>query len=191
MKRILVFASVLAAGVCSGLPANATTSPITDAFVAATTPAYEALRRADALALAAGGARLQRFARDDDASQADASDALLAWEQAQVRADKAAAQTPTIDGLGPLLYPFNSVVFPFSVHGHADTDGYRATLAQLSAVRGADFDALYAEKQAATLRRLIEVYIDYIKNGDDPGLRLLSIRNLPRARRLLGALART
>ena len=191
MRRVGLQAVILAAGVCLGWPARAATSPITDAFVAATTPAYEALRRADALALAARGARLQRFAREDDASQSAASGALLAWEQAQIRADKAAAQTPTIDGLGPLLYPFDAVVFPLNVHGNAVVDAYRATLAQLSALQGAEFEALFRERQGAILRRLIESYIDYIKNGDDPGLRLLAVRNLPRARRLLAELDRS
>ena len=95
------------------LPAHATTSSITDAFVAATTPAYEVLRRADALTDAVGASpRLRSFARRDTAEQAAATDELLAWDRAEQRADRAAALTPTIDGLGPLLYPFNSVVFP-------------------------------------------------------------------------------
>ena len=171
------------------LPAHATTSSITDAFVAATTPAYEVLRRSDALAETEGASpRLRRFARRDSAEQAAATDELIAWEQAERRADRAAALTPTIDGLGPLLYPFNSVVFPFQVHGHVETDAYRATLAQLSALNGPDLDALYVARQSSTLRRLIEVYIDYIKNGDDPELRALSVRNLPQVRRLLAEL---
>ena len=188
--RWVLGAMLLAASFGAG-PACAATSAITDAFVAATTPAFEALRLADAYALADGdGARLRTFAGRDEVAQAGAAAALTAWELATQRADRAAADTPSIDGLGAVLYPFSSVVFPINVHGHVDVEAYRAALARLAAARGPIFDALYVAEQSSTLQRLVAAYVDYIKNGDDPGLRAIAVHELPRARRLLAELAR-
>ncbi len=189
MRRLMGMALVAAS--FAAPPAEAATSAITDAFVAATTPAFEALRLADEYAAANGaGARLRAFAGRDEAAQADAADALTAWEQATRRADIAAANAPSIDGLGAVLYPFGAVVFPINIHGHVDTDAYRTALAQLAALQGPAFDSVYVAEQSSILRRLVEAYTDYIKNGDDPGLRAIAVRNLPRVRRLLAELAR-
>ena len=184
MRMTAVFA--ILAGLYASLPARAETSSITDAFVAATTSAYALLQRSDALASAeADSSRLRAFAHQDETRAAAAAEALLSWSQAEQRANRAAAQTPTIDGLGPLLYPFDAVVLPLDVHGFRTSEVDRATIAQLGALRGTNFDALYISTHAVALHRLAESYTDYIKNGDDPALRLLSVRNLPVVRRLL------
>ncbi len=184
--------AILAAGVLFATitAAQAATSAITDAFVAATAPAYAALLQADGLAESAGS-HLVRFARRDSAEQAEATGELRAWQEATRRADIAAAHAPSIDGLGPALYPLDAVVLPFNIHGKVDSDPYRLTLTRLGALGGADFDALYLPTEAAILQRLTEVYIDYIKNGDEPGLRRLAVRNLPIVRRLLGEINRS
>lgn len=166
-------------------PAAAATTAMTDAFVAATSQSYALLDGADALALAKGGsARLRAFARRDADREASAGDELAAWGAALRAADKAAALTPSIDRLGPLLYPFDQVVLPFDIHGHRTTDADRAALARLGAAQGPAFDDAYVPAVAAALERLARTYADYIENGDDPDLRRLSVRQLPIVRRL-------
>ena len=187
---VIRVASALAAAILGAGTASADTSAMTDAFVALTAPAYAALIEADALA-EGSGSRLARFARRDAAEAEKAAGELRAWAEATRQADIAAAHTPSIDGLGPILYPFSSMVLPFSVHGHVDTDPYRATLARLAATRGTDFDAAYAPAAATALRRLVEAYTDYIENGDDEGLRRLAVRNLPITKRLLAEIERS
>lgn len=186
MSRIVL---TLATLISAGAPAAAETSAMTDAFVALTAPAYAALIEADALA-EGSGSRLGRFARRDAAEEERAAAELRTWGEATRRADIAAAHTPSIDGLGPILYPFSSVVLPVLVHGAADTEPYRTALRQLAAARGLEFDAVYRPAVATTLRRLVEGYTDYIKNGDDERLRALSVRNLPVAKRLLAEIDR-
>ena len=172
------------------VPAAADTSAMTDAFVAATGPAYAALLQADTLA-ETSDSRLARFARRDTAEESRAADELRAWAEATRLADIAAAHTPSIDGLGPILYPFSSIVLPFPLHGHVDTDPYRTTLARHAPTRRAALDAVYSPPTAATQRRLVEAYTDYIENGDDEGLRRLAVRNLPPTKRLLAEIDRS
>ena len=183
--------SVVLTGLAATSPASAATSAMTDAFVAAVAPAYGVLRQSDDLALAAGGsARTATFARRDSAHQAAAFEALVAWSQAEQRTAFADAQTPSIDGLGPILYPFDAEVVPLNIDGRRIGAADQAALAQLRSLRGPAFDSYYAATEAALLERLARVYVDYIKNGDDPTLRLLAVRNLPKVRQLIAGLRR-
>ena len=170
--------------------ARAETSAITDAFAASAARALAVLQRSDDLAFANGSAKSQAFAARDLAVQAVAGGALVAWAHAEQRAAKAAAATPTIDGLGPVFYPFDAAVLPLSIDGRAATAADRALFERLAALHGSAFDAFYAASQADALDRLQATYIDYIKNGDDTALRRLAVRNLPRVRQLLAELRR-
>ena len=171
--------------------ARADVAAITDAFVFETSRDYAILRQSDRLAIADDTLRaLSAFARRDSLEQYDAYQHLLAWAQEVRRAAKAAALAPTIDGLGPLLYPFDAVVQPLNVDGPAATQADRALLVQLQGLQGRDFVDAYASSQSAALARLDRAYVDYIQNGDDPELRRLSVLNLPKVRALLAQLRR-
>ena len=61
----------------------------------------------------------------------------------------------------------------------------RDDLGRLAAVRGPDFDRLFADQQTNWLFLLAKTYEDFIKNGDDPDLRALAVHNLPRIKSLL------
>ncbi len=181
----------LALAVFCSPAAQAGTSAMTDAFAASTSRAYAILQQSDNLALNNGGRPgLQTFARRDLACQAPAAEALVAWAHAEQRAAKRAAETPSLDALGPVLYPFDAVVLPLSIDGRAATAADRALLEQMAALHGSAFDDLYASSQITALNRLQETYVDYIKNGDDPALRLLAVRNLPKVRQLIADLRR-
>ena len=53
-------------------------------------------------------------------------------------------------------------------------------MARLREMSGREFDALYRSTQLDSLRQLSILYRDYAASGDDPALRALSLRELPR-----------
>ena len=61
----------------------------------------------------------------------------------------------------------------------------RDDLARLSALSGRQFDALYRSTQSDSLHQLAMLYRDYIQTGDDPGLRAIAVRELPKVQRRL------
>ena len=175
----------------SGPLARGATSAITDAFVAETSRDVAVLHQSDLLAIADSASNgLRAFARRDSLDQSAAYRNLMAWAQAERRAAQAAALAPTIDGLGPILYPFDAGLVPLNVDGPAANRVDLAILEQLRRLRGRDFADVYIPAQSAALARLQDAYVDYIKNGDDPRLRELAVRNLPRVRALLSELRR-
>ena len=153
--------------------------------------------------MSAGGRRIRGEAR----AQATNARALLAdlaaWRQTRAQAEIAAAQAPTIDGLGPafnaLSVPLEAVArtasapgFPFTRLPSASRldDAGRADLARLSTLAGAPFDALYIETDLAALRRLERACKDFVLNGDDEILRGLAVHALPRLQREIARLER-
>ncbi len=56
----------------------------------------------------------------------------------------------------------------------------RDDLSRLQGMSGRQFDALYRNTQLDSLRQLTTLYRDYEANGDDPALRALAHRELPR-----------
>ena len=171
--------------------ARAQTSAMTDAFVFEISRDFAILHQSDLLAVAERmGVGLQAFARRDSLEQSTAYAELAAWSQAERRAARAASLTPSIDGLGAILYPFDAVVLPLNVDGPAATQADRALLARLRGVHGRDFADVYATAQTVALARLERAYVDYIKNGDDPVLRRLAVLELPKVRALLAEVRR-
>ena len=191
ISSVVAAAAAIAILVAAVPSAQAQTSAITDAFVVETSRDISILHQADRVAITEPASLgLQAFARRNTLEQSAAYEDLTAWAQAERRGAKAAALTPTIDGLGPILYPFDAVVIPLNVDGPPATRADHALLAQLQSLHGRDFAALYLSAQTGALARLERTYVDYIKNGDDPQLRRLAVVNLPKVRRLLAELRR-
>ena len=61
-------------------------------------------------------------------------------------------------------------------------------LGRLSTMKGRRFDAFYKTIQRDSLRQLATIYAAYIQNGDDPGLREMAVRELPKINRRLAEL---
>jgi predicted outer membrane protein len=61
----------------------------------------------------------------------------------------------------------------------------RDDLSRLSGLSGRRFDALYRSTQSDSLHQLATLYRDYIQSGDDPGLRAIAVRELPKVQRRL------
>lgn len=61
-------------------------------------------------------------------------------------------------------------------------------LSRLRSMSGREFDALYRSTQLDSLRQLSVLYRDYDANGDDPALRALAHRELPRVNARIVAL---
>ena len=185
MRVAALVCAVLALG--SGR-AVAESTATTDAFVALTSRAYAVLQDADRLAETGRGSAFTRgFARRDANVQARAAGRLAEWARALQAEEQAAAHAPSLDHLGPIFYPYDAVILPFDVHGQRATQADRAVLAQLAGSDGPAFDSLYDATATKMLEALARTYEDYIRNGDSPDLRRLSVTQLPVVR---GALAR-
>ena len=163
-------------------------------FVAAATPAIAFSEGASRLASTQSrGARIRRFASRDDAVQTRAAEAFVKWGVSERARSVAAVETRSLDMLGPVFglgtllglgssYDVSVAVLPPGLH--ADL-AERDALKRLGALDGAAFDALYAPAQVDALARLVAIYTDFIRNGDDEELRALAVRELPKAKGLL------
>ena len=66
----------------------------------------------------------------------------------------------------------------------------RDDLSRLSASNGRDFNALYLSTQSDALHQLATLYRDYLRNGDDPALRAIATRELPKVNARIADLRR-
>ena len=53
-------------------------------------------------------------------------------------------------------------------------------LTRLSSLNGREFNALYVSTQSDALHQLATLYRDYLRNGNDPALRAIATRELPK-----------
>ena len=63
-------------------------------------------------------------------------------------------------------------------------------LSRLLSLNGREFDALYTSTQSDALHQLATLYRDYLRNGDDPALRAIATRELPRVTARIAGLRR-
>ena len=176
----------------------------TDAYLSVAVPTVEFLQASADLAIARSeNARLRAFARREIGTADDTRAAFAARDAAVKRGAARDAASPTLDGLTPLAglvaIPYGYVADATSLlkplvtqlpsADHARAAG-RAALARLSAQGGEAFDVLFADQQIAALDRLAALDKDFILNGDDPRLRTIAVRDLPKVRALAAALGR-
>ena len=211
--RTLALTTLLASGalLLAGPPAVAA-STMSDAFVAYVRPNVDFLDDASRLAIdASPSARIRAFAHDEAMEQTLTANQLVAWGETNiVRGEAVTLGTPVV---GEPLTPVGALVAaPLTVAGGVDNvvtgrsvavaeptgalvggdlppSGQR-DLERLRSMKGRQFDALYRATQNDSLRRLAILYTDYIANGDDPGLRALAQRELPRVDHRLAQLRR-
>lgn len=212
MKTRAKLATLLAVGslfvVGAGAQAMAN-SAMTDAFVANVSPNVDFLDRSSRMALdKTRNPGVRAFAHREALEQTIAANSLVAWTQANTVPGAAVALgTPVIPVAGVLVVPTEApaataqVVTGRSVAEDRPLTVTRAprettgsgtgdTLAQLSALDGREFDALYRSTQGNSLRQLRAIYTDYAQHGDDAGLRAMAIRELPKINRRLSELRR-
>lgn len=186
--RMATFGIALLCGTTAALASPA--SAITATLVAEVGAAARTLELADDAALAQSRNRgIRAIAQRDRGLQATMLDALDAWAQKLQRTEAAEAAAPTIDHLGPLIYGFNGA-FRAEVPGKRLTGTDTDALAHLRALRGADFDAAYLALHETALRHMLDLYTDYIRNGDDTDLRALSVRQRPKVQTAIRQLGR-
>ena len=190
------------AGMVLGLLALTPTKAATitsDAFVATARPTIEFLEAAGRLASAqADSARVRAFGRREVESQDGALETLAEWRRADAAALERDKTAPSLDHLGPLAgvlaVPYGALADATSIATPPLTplpsaDRLRAVsgqdLARLAALRDQAFVDFYAATQVDALRRLEAAYKSFILNGDDPILRRLAVKALPKVERLL------
>ncbi len=66
----------------------------------------------------------------------------------------------------------------------------REDLSRLASMNGRAFNALYLSTQSDALRQLATLYRDDLRNGDDPALRAIATRELPKKNSRIAELRR-
>jgi predicted outer membrane protein len=178
------------------LPAAAA-SPITDAFLSNLVPNVDFLDRSSRFALQnSKNTRIRDFAHAEAREQTLAANALDDW----IEADKAVAAPQTVASApatsdavttgrsvavdGPVTQgaPAQAPVADNRLHlGQEDLDS-------LEGLEGGEFDSLYKTKQLDALTQIQTDYEDYLVKGDNPALRDMASKELPKIKLRLGAL---
>ena len=191
---------VLLAGISA--PALAASAQ-SEAFVANARPNVNFIDESSRLALDKSRSRAVRaFAYREARDATIASNSLVAWAQTNTIGGQAVALgTPVV----PLLPAVTDLAFapvavatdvvtgrsvaidaPLTVHpvavvpAGALLPSEQDDLSRLQARSGRDFDILYKSTQLDALRQLATIYSDYQSNGDDPALRAIAARELPK-----------
>lgn len=169
-------------------------------FVATVQPTADFLGASSRLALARSeSGRIRSFARGEANAENRTRASLIAWRRDQERAALAAAATPTIDRLGPIVGAVSVPLGAIGTPGSPLTPlpsadrleaAAQAELGRLSTLLGPDFDSSYRSAQGDALFRLEKAYEDFILNGDDETLRALAVRELPKVQRWIAEVRR-
>lgn len=175
-------ALLTAAGLFFGAPTAFAASPMTTAFVANLVPNLDFLERSSRLALDhAGASGLHSFAAAE-VDQIPSATAVAQWFDPGLKVAQAADLAPLQTGRS-VATGAKAPVDPRTPLGRAELDA-------LAKLQGKAFDDLYWEKQVDALKQVESDYATYIAVGDDPVLRALATRELPKVRQRLQALTR-
>ena len=215
-----VFAALLASGVVLAAGASAPAlagSAMSDAFVANAASNVDFLDSASRLALTkTRNVRLRAFAHDEAMEQTLTGNQFVAWTEVNTHAAvaqerPAAAPVATVDqlaaepldvaanvtrgvttGVGDVLTGRSVAVAgqPAPVVASTPLPADRHDMDRLRAASGRDFDALYRSTQRDSLGQLATLYRSYIASGDNPALRAIAQRELPRVEHRLDQLRR-
>lgn len=165
-------------------------------------------------------AAVRSFAHEEALEQTVAADSLVAWTQTNTsrgmdvalsRPSAEAGANPVADlaalprdvlgtmaggadalvtGRSVATAPALTVSRGASAEAPALLPAGSDNLARLRSLGGRRFDALYRTTQLDALRQLATLYRNYAANGDDPALRALALRELPRVNGRIVALRR-
>ena len=182
-----LLASLVLAGSVAFAPARAASSTTTT-FVTDANPTIDLLDRTSRLAMEnSQNARLRSFARSEAAEQTNAANALYDWSQAEAHA--AVASSDQADGVvrtgRSVAIDAPVVAIPEQMPSVNQEDVDR-----LYGLTGAEFDVAYKAVQVDALRKLSVMYQEYITNSDEPTLKALASRELPKINQRLKELAR-
>ena len=200
VTKIAVAGVVLASISAPALAASAQS----EAFVANARPNVNFIDESSRLALDKSPSRaIRAFAYREARDATIASNSLVAWAQTNtLRGEAVALGTPIV----PVLPAVTDLAFapvavatdvvtgrsvaidaPLTVRpatvapvGAALLPAEQDDLARLQARSGRGFDILYKSTQLDALRQLATIYSDYQVNGDDPALRAIAARELPK-----------
>ena len=184
-----------------------------DAFVANVRPNVNFIDVSSRMALDKSPSRAVRgFAYREARDSTITANSLVAWTQTNtLRGEAVAIGTPVLPVL-PLAadLAFTSVAVaggivtgrsvgidtPLTVQPVATPVSGRLLpseqddMSRLQARSGRDFDILYKSTQLDALRQLSTLYSDYQVNGDDPALRAIAVRELPKINARISELRR-
>ena len=201
VTRWAIMLVVSAAPLAGALPAQAA-SAVTKAFLDNLTPNVDFLDRSSRFAVKnSKSIRLRAFAFSEAREQTLAADAFYDWMQADAKPVMASADRDVsrkrLDGKDldrsatgstkPLGAPASKreqpVVDDRLARGQEDLDS-------MEGLEGPAFDAEYKEKQLDALQQIEADYRDYAVKGDDPALKTLAARELPKIQRRLAEIGK-
>ncbi len=190
MTNTIKIAAFLAAGLAfSGLTTAASAaSPVTNAFINDVNPNVDLLDRSSRLALDnSQNARLKSFARSEAKEQTLAANAIYDWSQSDARgvAVASADQTGAVVTGRSVAIDKPVVAVPEQMPSANQED-----IDRLYGLTGAEFDAAYKAVQVTALKNLVVSYQEYITNSDEPALKAIAARELPKINQRLAELTR-
>ena len=209
MKRFALLAGAAAVAFVSASASAYAASAATSAFVANVRPNVDFLDRSSRMALDKTlNPVVRSYAHSQAMEQTVAANSLVAWTQTNTVAGQADALGSTI--VPPLAPIGGIVTAPLDIAAGVTGDVDRLAtgrsvaidrpltvpstatggnallpagaddLDRLGGLSGRRFDALYRATQLDSLRQLSTLYRSYAAEGDDPALRVLAERELPR-----------
>ncbi len=183
LAAVFMTGALSVAAIC--LPAHAA-SPVTRFFMSNVAANLDFLEKSSRLALTrSNSAQVRAFAGSEAEEQAIAANAIDLWA--------GASKTPfiVVASAEPPMQTGRSVaVAEEQVMPDTRVPLGRANLDRLQSLSGTGFDNLYWQQQFDALKQVETDYVSYAADGDDPVLRSIAERELPKIERRIEALSK-
>ena len=192
MSTIYKTSALLSAGALfflavASLPAAAA-SPTTGTFLTDVNLSVDFLDRSSRMALDnSKSPQIRTFARSEAAEQTHTLNAFYDWSQKDA-APVAIASNAGTDGL--LTGRSVAIDKPVKVAAPQIATDHSEDIDRLYGLTGSEFDESFKAAQVTTLTQLVSIYQEYITNGDEPALKTMATRELPKINRRLAELRR-
>ena len=178
-SAVAMFAALsLSSVIAPAHAAQAAMSPMTQMFLDNVVPNVDFLDRASRIAiLDSKSAKVRDFAKGTATDATNTANAIYDWSKADGTTSVASNEAPLQTGRSVAVQQAPDLRLP---RGQEDID----------ALYGADakeFDAQYKKAQIDALTQVQTDYTDYIAKGDDPALKALATKELPKITKRLAA----
>jgi hypothetical protein len=171
----------------SNVSAHAASS-ITNAFITDVNPNVDLLDRSSRLALDnSQNAKLRAFAKSEARQETLVANAIYDWTQADAHPVAVASNEQA--GTGAILTGRSvaidkpKVAIPEQMPSANQED-----IDRLYGLTGGEFDAAYKAVQVTAIKALIVSYQEYITNSDEPALKAIATKELPKLNQRLAEL---
>lgn len=165
-------------------------SAITNMFVNDVNPNVDLLDRSSRLALQnSQDPRVRAFARSEAKEQTITANDIYDWSQSDARRIFVASSEPA--GTGAVITGRSVAVDkPVVAIPEQMPSANQEDVDRLYGLSGKEFDEAYKAVQTEALKALLVTYQEYITNSDEPALKTIATRELPKINQRLAELSR-